>query len=344
MDMSFSVGIVGLPNVGKSTLFKILTKNPVNIDSYPFTTINPNIGVVTVPDERLERIADLVKPEKTTPTIIEFIDIAGLVKNAHQGEGMGNQFLSFIRNCDALVEVVRGFSNTKVENVLGEVNPQREIGIVKTEFLMKDLEILDNLISKIEKKNDKEAIRKIGILKKIKEEISEGKLISEINLSDNEYEEIKEYQFLTSKPVIYVLNIDKDFKASEYNFEHLKMNLKDEEDITELSPEETEAFGLISQIDKLITACYNILNLITFYTIVGLKEARAWTLKKGDSVLGAAGVVHSDFKEKFIRAEVIQWQKLIEAGSWSEAKNKGWIQTVGKDYLVKNGDVIEFKI
>ncbi len=344
--MSFSVGIVGLPNVGKSTLFKALTKKPVDIGPYPFTTLHPNVGIVTVPDQRLEKIAEIIKPEKVTPTIIEFIDIAGLVKGSHKGEGLGNQFLAQIRNCDAILEVVRAFEDPKVENVLGELNPEKEIEIVKTELFLKDLETLEGLLSKIEKelKKDKKALKKFELLKKIKEAISQGKLISEINLTDEEKSEIKEYQFLTQKPIFYILNTNKKPVGLRSGFKHLAMNLKDEEEISELSESEVKELGFKSQLDQLILSCYNILDLITFFTVAGGKETRAWTLKKGSKAPEAGGVVHSDFEKKFIRAEVIPWQKLVKAGSWARSKELGWIKTRGKDYIIEDGDVIEFKI
>ena len=348
--MSFSVGIVGLPNVGKSTLFKALTKKPVEIAPYPFTTIQPNLGLVFVPDERLSQVSKIIKPEKVTKTCIEFVDIAGLVKEAHKGEGLGNQFLSHIRNCDAILEVVRCFADPNVENVLGEINPEKEIEIVKVELLMKDLETLESLISKIEKKGDKTPHqnlvggKKIEILKKIKEEISKEKSISEINLTGEEKLEIKEYQFLTQKPILHILNTNDKTQYSTPGVEYLRMNLKEEEEITELSEGEIKELGIKSQISRLIKACYDILDLITFFTVTGGKETRAWTVKRSERAPQAGGVVHSDFEKKFIRAEVIPWQKLVQAGSWLKAREKGWLQIVGKDYSVQDGDVIEFKI
>ncbi len=347
--MSFSIGIVGLPNVGKSTLFKALTKKKVDIAAYPFTTIHPNYGIVTVPDHRLEKVAEIIKPEKVTPTVIEFVDIAGLVKGAHKGEGLGNQFLAQIRNCAAILEVVRVFEDPKVENVLGEINPEKEIEIIKTELLMKDLETLEGLLSKIEKdvKKDKKALKKFEFLKKIKEGVSQGELIYEVSgagLTDEEKSEIQEYQFLTQKPIFYILNTNKKPEGLKSGIKHLAMNLKDESEISELSEAEVKELGMKSQLDQLILACYNILDLITFYTVAGGKETRAWTLKKNSKVPAAGGVIHSDFEEKFIRAEVIPWQILVESGSWVKARESGRIKTVGKDYIVQDGDVIEFKI
>lgn len=295
--MSFSVGIVGLPNVGKSTLFKALTKREVDIADYPFTTISPNIGVVAVPDQRLEKIAEVIKPQKVTPTVIEFVDIAGLVKGAHKGEGLGNQFLAQIRNCDAICHVVKNFTP--------DSTPQQDIEIVNLELEMKDLE------SK-EKEN-----------------------------------------LLTKKPVVYVYNVkgEPPSKISS-NPPILKIDLKMEAELSELSPKELKELLEIDPslkevgrgIDQLILACYDILDLITFYTVAGGKEVRAWTIKKGTLAPEAGKKVHSDFQEKFIRAEVIEWQKLVEASSWNLARQKGWIKTVGKDYIVQDGDVIEFKI
>ena len=344
--MSFSVGIVGLPNVGKSTLFKALTKIKVDIAAYPFTTIHPNVGVVQVPDQRLEKIAEVIRPEKITPTIIEFVDIAGLVKGASKGEGLGNQFLAQIRNCDAVLEVARAFEDPNVENVLGEINPEKEIEIVNTELLMKDLETLENLIKKIEKdikSKDKITLKKINLLTKIKDSVSKGKLISEINLTDEEKVETKEYQFLTQKPMIFLLNTNAS-KCLMSGLKHLEMNLKDEDEISELSEVEARELGFKSQIAQLIIACYNILDLITFYTVAGGKETRAWTIVRNSEAPQAGGIVHSDFEEKFIRAEVINWQKLVEAQSWPKARELGWIRTVGKEYVVEDGDVIEFRI
>lgn len=338
------MGIVGLPNVGKSTLFKSLTKKSVEIAPRPFTTISPNIGMVPVPDQRLERVAEVIGPEKITPTVIEFVDIAGLVKGAHQGEGLGNQFLAQIRNCDSILEVVRLFDNPGVENVLGEINPEKEIEIVKVELLMKDLETLEGSIAKLEKKGDRKDSKKIITLKKLKEAVSRGQIISELALDQEEILEIKEYQFLTAKPVLKVFNTNGKIGAAGFGLKYLQINLKDEEEAEELSEEEKKELGLVSKMEKLITACYDILNLITFFTVAGGKEVRAWTLKRGATAPEAGGVVHTDFQKKFIRAEVIDWKQLLESGSWTKARELGLIKTAGKDHIVQDGEVIEFKI
>jgi len=334
--MSFSVGICGLPNVGKSTLFKVLTKREVKISPRPFTTISPNIGKIEVPDERLKKIAEIVKPEKVTPTQIEFIDVAGLIKGAHKGEGLGNQFLAHLRNCDAILEVIRCFEEEGVENVLGEINPQKEIEILETELLMKDLETLEKLVKEKTKKGDKEA----EILKKALEEVSKGKKL--VNFLPQDI--LKKYQFLTGKKFVYLLNINGKTKFERpQNLDFLEINLKEEEEMIELSEKEREELGFQSKIENLIEKCYQVLDLVTFYTIAKGKEARAWTLKKGSSIIEAAEKIHSDFK-KFIKAEVLNFETFLKEGGWHKAKAEGKIKIVGKDYKVEDGDIIEFKI
>jgi len=344
--MSFSIGIVGLPNVGKSTLFKALTKQAVDISNYPFCTIDPNIGVVAVPDEHLEKIAVVVKPKKITPTVIEFVDIAGLVKNAHQGEGLGNQFLARIREVDAICQVVRVFKNEKITHVEGQPDPQRDIEIVNTELIMKDLETIEKHLEKVRKKaktNDKKSVEELEVLNKMKETLSQEKtLISQPEIMVNQ-SLIKELGLLTAKPVIYVFNVSGSQEKTPS--QGVALDLKLESDTSELSEAEQKELELSpSQLDQLIKACYQTLDLIIFYTITGGQETRAWTLKNGLKVPQAGGVVHSDFEEKFIRAEVINWQKLVEAKSWSSAREKGILRIEGKGYVVQDGDVIEFKI
>jgi len=343
--MSFSVGIVGLPNVGKSTLFKALTKQSVEIAPRPFTTIEPNHGIVVVPDERLKKISQIINPEKITATIIEFVDIAGLVKEAHKGQGLGNQFLAQIRNCDAICEVIRSFRDESVAHVEGGVDPKRDIEIISTELLMKDLETLDKAAEGLKHKKDKENQKKFLLIKKIKEEVAQGSWVSQVSLNEEEKLQIKEFQFLTAKPVLHVLNTGKENVELEMQSPNtLKLNLKLEEEISQLSEEEYQELGQESALKNLILECYKILDLITFYTIAGGKEARAWTLKNGSPIIKAAESVHSDFKEKFIRAEVINWENLINLGNWKNARTVGALKIAGKDYIVEEGDVIEFKI
>jgi GTP-binding protein YchF len=349
--MSFSIGIIGLPNVGKSTLFKALTKQAVDISNYPFCTIDPNVGIVKVPDERLKKIAQIIKPPKVTPTVIEFVDIAGLVKNAHQGEGLGNQFLARIREVDAICQIVRDFVNEKITHVEGEVNPQRDIEIINTELIMKDLETVNKRLEKTKKQSrtgDKKTAQEMEILDEIKKCLAQGKLILE-NQNPSMQPLLKELQLLTAKPMIYVFNVGNEAAEATVNVghrvSHIDLNLKSESELTELSKEEQKELELpSSQLDKLIKTCYQALDLITFYTITGGQEARAWTLKKDSTAPQAGGVVHSDFEEKFIRAEIINWQELIKAGNWQIAREKGLLRTEGKEYLVQDGDVIEFRI
>lgn len=341
--MSFSIGIIGLPNAGKSTLFQTLTKKAVEIAPFAFSTRQPNIGRVAVPDKRLEKIAQKIKPEKITPSRVEFIDIAGLVKGAHKGEGLGNQFLAHIRECDAVVEVARGFSSQEVEHIEGSVDPKRDIEIVKTELLMKDLETLNKINQKTQEAKNTRSKKQKDILDKIKQEVARGRLISSLNLTEQEQNEIKNYQFLTNKPRVVVLNTN-DKSQFRPEGSYLCLDLKLEQEISELSEEEVRELDLKSKLEQLITSCYNALGLISFFTIAGGKEVRAWTLKKGCTALEAAGRVHSDFEEKFIKAESLNWQELIEAGSWPNCRKKGRIQTAGRDYVVQDGDIIEFKI
>ncbi|PIR02673.1 MAG: redox-regulated ATPase YchF [Candidatus Nealsonbacteria bacterium CG_4_9_14_0_2_um_filter_37_38] len=355
--MGFSVGIVGLPNVGKSTLFKALTKKEVGIAPFPFTTIDPNVGVVEVPDQKLEKIAEVIRPKKVTPTFIEFIDIAGLVRGAHHGEGLGNQFLAQIRECDAILEVIRAFEKEGIPHVEKGINPARDIEIVKTELIMKDLETVEKALPKLEKEEktgDKKTIKKLNLLKMLRENLSAQKQVLKMNLGTEDFSLIKEFQLLTAKPILYLLNIRgddtsqssflKETRESFSNINYISLDLKFEEELSEMSEKEKIELGLLSKLDQLIVACYNILDLITFYTVAGGNEVRAWTLEASANILRAAEKVHSDFKEKFIRGEQISWEKLVESSAWTKAREKGWIQTVGKEYVVRNGDVIEFKI
>jgi hypothetical protein len=338
--MSLSIGIVGLPNVGKSTLFKALTKKQVDIANYPFCTIDPNVGVVQVPDERLQKLADFFHSKKVVPAAIEFVDIAGLVKGAAEGEGLGNKFLSHIREVDAICEVVRVFKNDNIIHVHNKIDPENDIGVIEAELILADLETATKRLGTLEKEVrslDKEAIKKQEIVKKIKAGLEAGKPAREI-VSPDEFILVKDLQLLTFKPVIYVYNISGSTDAPG-----LALDIKTEEDLMDMSEEEKKELGVESNIDKLIVEAYKLLGLMTFFT-TGEDESRAWTVKIGSTAPEAGAAIHTDFKEKFIRAEVINWQELLNAGSYAAAREKGLIRTEGKTYVIKDGDVIEFKI
>ncbi len=335
--MKLSLGIIGLPNVGKSTLFKALTKQEVNIANYPFTTIDPNVAVVPVEDERLEKVAALSHPEKILPAVIEFVDIAGLVKGANKGEGLGNQFLAQIRETNAIIQVVRCFENSDVAHLEGNINPLRDIDIINTELILKDLETIQKRKEKIKREaqsGNKELKSEFNLLEKIEKILNSGKLlVSELSEQEINDPILKNLFLLTAKKQIYLLNGPQQSISSEL-IKKIE-SLKSEFFVANLSQN--------PQLTPLIKKAYQTLNLITFFTIVGEKEARAWALKKGTSMIEAAGIIHSDFQEKFIKAEVINWQKLLEAGGWHKAREKGWIATEGKDYLVQDGDVVVIK-
>ncbi|KKS25641.1 MAG: GTP-binding protein YchF [Candidatus Wolfebacteria bacterium GW2011_GWA2_42_10] len=330
--MKLSIGIVGLPNVGKSTLFKILTKQEVNIANYPFATIDPNVGVVAVPDERLEKLTKLSNSKKTIPAVVEFYDIAGLVKGANKGEGLGNQFLSHIREVNAIVEVVRVFENEEIIHVEQKIDPIRDLEIINTELILKDLETVEKRLSKLDgeaRTGDKQKIKDLEILKKIKEGLERNALAMNSGEEITGQPIVKELNLLTSKRQIYLLNgretdvsdILKE-KIKYLNADYLVIDLANARDI-----------------DELIKKAYEILGLISFFT-TGEDETRAWTIKKNLKAPQAAGEIHSDFEKKFIRAEVINWQKLLEASSWNSAKQKSWLRLEGKEYEVQDGDVM----
>jgi len=335
--MSFSIGICGLPNVGKSTLFSALTKRNVKISPIPFTTIDPNVAILEVPDERLEKISKATGILKIVPAFIEFVDIAGLVKGAHLGEGMGNQFLSHIRHCDAILLLARAFEEEKAKNYLEKINPKEEFALLETELLMKDLETIEKILKKIKDEKEKK------FFSFLKEEITKGKKISSIPLTKEEKEKIKEIQFLTEKPMLYVIN--SDFKHRfEKKEDFFELNAKEELEAMFFSDDEKKELGFKSSIENLIKMSYNILDLITFFTVAKNKEVRAWPIKKGSNILEGAEKIHSDFQKKFIKAEVVNFEELIKFGSWKELQKNGKIKIVGKDYIIQEGDVIEIKI
>ena len=348
--MSFSIGIVGLPNVGKSTLFKALTKKQVDASNYPFCTIEPNVGVVTVPDERLDALSKIHKSEKTIYTTIEFLDIAGLVKGASKGEGLGNKFLSNIREVDAILQVVRRFNDPNVTHVHGEINPQNDQEVINLELIMSDLEtinkILDKVNSQLKGPHNKEVDKLKTVLDKIKNTLENNKLAIETDLNIEEKKLVKSYSLLTLKPMLYVYNVDeKEINDEAKN--GLTICAKLESELAELEGndllEYMKELGIKDTgLNRLIKESYQILDLITFLTS-GPKESRAWTIKKGSSAPQSAGKIHTDFEEGFIRAEVINWQDLLDAGGEVQAKEKGLIRLEGKDYITQDGDVMVFR-
>ncbi len=361
------LGIVGLPNVGKSTLFNSLTKAGAESANYPFCTIDPNIGIVTVPDERLKLLGDMYQSKKVTPAVIEFVDIAGLVKGASKGEGLGNQFLSNIREVDAIVHVVRCFEDTNVVHVDGSVDPIRDIETINLELIFSDIEILDRRIAKTSKgaRMDKTLAKELNLLERMKTHLEDGKLASSFVDNDDDDEIVwrKSYNLLTDKPVIFAANVSdedladdgtgnqyvgavKEFAASNGS-EVFVICAQIEQEISELDDDEKTMFledlGLQeSGLDKLIKASYHLLGLISYLT-AGEDETRAWTIKVGTKAPQAAGKIHTDFERGFIRAEVVNYKDLLEQGSLSAAKEKGLVGLEGKEYVVKDGDVILFR-
>lgn len=360
------LGIVGLPNVGKSTLFNSLTKAGAESANYPFCTIDPNVGVVAVPDERLKLLGDLYHSKKVTPAVIEFVDIAGLVKGASKGEGLGNQFLSNIREVDAIVHVVRCFEDSNVVHVDGSMNPLRDIETINLELIFSDLEILERRIAKVAKgaRMDKEQAKELAMLERVKERLEDGKLAIGFETEDEDEEEyFKNLNLLTAKPVIYAANVGEEDLANdgadnagvqavreyakETGSEVFAICAQIEEEISELDDEERQMFlddlGLKeSGLEKLIRASYHLLGLMSFLTS-GEDETRAWTIKQGTKAPQAAGKIHTDFERGFIKAEVVNYKDLLENGSLAAAREKGLVRMEGKEYVVQDGDVILFR-
>lgn len=357
--LNLTIGIVGLPNVGKSTLFKALTRAKVDINNYPFCTIEPNVGVVKVPDVRLEKLSQMSESSKTIPAIVEFVDIAGLVKGASVGEGLGNKFLSHIREVDAIVEVVRVFplqsglpANGEITHVYGDINPQRDIEVINTEMILADLETVFKAEMRLQKEArgcDKEAPLKLEVTQKIKASLEKGILAisAGLDFSDEKVRRAaRDLSLLTMKPFLYVYNvtdIHQTLPPELENYDHVKLDIKIEEELSDMSQEEVQELKMQSNLDKLILKSYEMLELITFFT-TGKDETRAWTIAKDSKSPQAGSAIHTDFQEKFIRADIIAWDKLIEIGSWSKAKTLGVIRCEGKEYAVQDGEVIEFKI
>ncbi|MBU4360626.1 redox-regulated ATPase YchF [Candidatus Parcubacteria bacterium] len=341
------VGIIGLPNVGKSTLFQALTKKQVDVENYPFCTIDPNIGVVEVPDKRLAKLAEISQSKKIVSTVIEFVDIAGLVKNAHKGEGLGNQFLSHIREVDAIVEVLRDFEDKNITHVEGSINPERDQSIIHLELVMADFQTVEKRLEKISKEvktGDKNSLKILNILNSLKKVLDQGQLASQANLNNEENKIIQDLHLLTLKPIIFVKNINNQSSVISYQKNFIQINAKQESEYAELSDQELKELGVErTGLDKLIATSYNILNLITYLT-TGPQETRAWTIKQGTKAPQAAGIIHTDFEKGFIRAEVCKYNDFISAGSELKAKEKGLVRLEGKEYIVQDGDVVYFRI
>ena len=361
LSMSLKCGIVGLPNVGKSTLFNALTAAGIEAENFPFCTIEPNQGIVFVPDERLQKISGIVKPQDTIPATTEFVDIAGLVKGASKGEGLGNKFLSHIRETQAIIHVVRCFEDSGISHVEETINPVLDVEIVETELLLADLETIFKAKEKIErvaKSGEKEAANQLEVLTKLEGEMNRGVQARDSSLVGDNDPLLKDLQLITIKPCLYVANVAEEDKNNPYlsqledyaKSKHAKVLAlcnQIEAELAEL--DETERASLLQDmgmerpgLDKLIQACYELLNLQTFFT-AGPKEARAWTIKKGTPAPQAAGTIHTDFEKGFIRAETISYDEFIKNDGWMNSKSNGKMRLEGKDYVVKDGDVLNFR-
>lgn len=350
--MSFSLGIVGLPNVGKSTLFQALTRNKVEASNYPFCTIDPNVGVVPVPDPRLEKLAEISKSAKIIPTAIEFVDIAGLVQGASEGEGLGNKFLSHIREVDAIVQVVRKFTDSNVTHVHGNVDPEYDKQIINLELIMADLETvskhLEKVIAKMKGPYDKSLDKEKVLLEKVKATLDENKMANTLEFEPEEKKILKQLNLLSIKPIIYLYNIDESDVGKDLGLpdNSLAICAKTEAELADLEPAEAKEYlrelGIEkSGLENLIVTSYKLLNLLTFLT-TGPEETRAWTTTIGSKAPQAAGVIHTDFEKGFIRAEVVNWQELLNAGGWNKAKEAGKMRMEGKEYVIQDGDTVHF--
>lgn len=360
------LGIVGLPNVGKSTLFNAITKAGALIANYPFATIDPNVGLVNVPDPRLKVLSDMNNSKRIVPAVIEFYDIAGLVKGASKGEGLGNKFLSNIRETDAIVEVLRCFDDPNVTHVDGSVDPLRDIETIDLELVFADFDMIDKVLEKRRKmaRNDKEIQKEVEVLDKVRDVLASGKSARSLDLSEDEKKLLKSYQLLSSKPIIYVCNVNEEDAANDgannsyvsdvrkyaknENAEVSVVSAKIEEEISQLESDE-EKFEFLSMIgleesgtDKVIRDSYRTLNLISFLT-TGEMESRAWTIKAGTKAVDAAGKIHSDISRGFIKAEIVSYDDLVNSGSLLSAREKGLLRMEGKDYIMKDGDVVNFR-